>query len=96
MKQHTPTPWKVEVNERFRVEHGDIFPVKGATGRPVCVVPGQIGDEDSANAAFIVQACNSHAALVEALEAVNSMDLTKAPSHALVSKVRAALKLAGA
>ena len=62
---HTPTPWATEGS----------FVIHPASGMTVadCQLhrdtPEEKG-EDNANAAFIVRACNSHAALVEALKAI--------------------------
>lgn len=80
--EHTPTPWKYEYVDRNRAV---ISAPKGANhvyclfgefvGPPdfekqtqlvTCTISHQ---EAEANAAFIVRAVNSHAALVEALEA---------------------------
>lgn len=70
MGEHTPTPWRIEVVE------------SSSSGDPVeLIVCGtdweiaqiELGEEDNlcrANAAFIVKACNSHDALVKALEAI--------------------------
>jgi hypothetical protein len=61
--QHTPTPWVIDPS-------GSSINAGDALGR----IADMKGDyiwpsEDKANAAFIVQACNSHQALVDALEA---------------------------
>ena len=53
MSNHTPTPWKVD--------HGSVYTIDG---KPVT---GSFATERDANAHFIVQACNSHDALVDAL-----------------------------
>jgi hypothetical protein len=67
MSQHTPTPWTAT------------FPITAAGKRDAWVISGgrrsialmpDTADmqNDEANAAFIVRACNSHDALVKALE----------------------------
>lgn len=61
---HTPTPWHVieEDNCTFSIMHT-------GSGQWIATVHG--GREyDEQDAAFIVRACNSHAALVGALEAL--------------------------
>lgn len=74
MSEHTPTPWYFfELDRRpdgcgyIRVEtdnfeishHGDM---------------GRSREENLANAAFIVKACNSHDALVKALEDIRELE----------------------
>ena len=76
MSDHTPTPWKYEAPQgAFGHE------VVGAS-RLVCQMSHHPGrqDEAVANAAFIVRACNSHSALVEALEYVRD-NLCGLPVH---------------
>lgn len=66
MSGHTPTPWRVTRDER-----GEIIRAVDDTGRPIASM-WLNGDDAEANAAFIVEAVNSHAALkarIEALEA---------------------------
>jgi hypothetical protein len=66
MTEHTPTPWAVEdtgcgieiVSGNFVV--AEILPADGKDPT----------DQDRANAAFIVRACNAHDELVRALEAI--------------------------
>ena len=66
---HTPTPWKIiplhesEVGSPHLLEIG----VKDYNGRVLASVDSGT-DEDNANAAYIVQAVNSHEDMVEALE----------------------------
>ena len=71
----TPTPWHVEEQTNsvgqllyFSVEHPD-GPYRGTVCNvfPAEHIGGITESEARANAAFIVRACNSHAALVEAL-----------------------------
>ena len=54
----TPLPW--------RVAYLDAPDIKGADGRVVACVSELSAEQNEANAAFIVTACNSHAALLEA------------------------------
>lgn len=71
---HTPTPYSAEPYRR-----GDLtgFLVRSAIPMQAgelgqVVAECRFGLNTEANAAFIVRACNSHAALVAALEAVTS------------------------
>ena len=76
MSKHTPGPWRLE----DWVDAGNGARVMAADGGPVCRVDGatawagvagtgvRTSRERDANAAFIVQACNSHDELLEALE----------------------------
>lgn len=64
-QNHTPTPWIVsspDAGETITILHdqGDGY------GVAVCSMD-TTNNRDEQNAAFIVRACNSHAALVEAL-----------------------------
>ena len=65
---HTPTPWKLITGRQDRMTMGwspsALVGVFNA-GYDTKIKAGQA--EEEANAAFIVQAVNSHAALVEAL-----------------------------
>lgn len=60
---HTPTPWKIvngtEIISLDELNVADAYPTEDR-------LPGR--ETGEADAAFIVSACNSHAALVEALE----------------------------
>jgi hypothetical protein len=100
---HTPTPWFVAYRE-------DGTPIIDAEYQPhglVCELAKQYPQDDGvrsldaeqANAAFIVRACNSHAALVEALEEIQRT----ADAHPMIRlahyvenwpKIRAALDAA--
>lgn len=69
MHTATPLPWTLSEN---RIAPWKTF-IEGANGRPVAdtVYPLAKPDwhtEDEANAAFIVQACNSYDAMKEAIE----------------------------
>ena len=66
--QHTPTPWTTE-----RLVPNTVLAAHGVFGGPLSraiadvgllVRPGLGTEEDAANAAFIVLACNSHDALL--------------------------------
>jgi hypothetical protein len=66
MTEHTPTPWRVQAGsgnseEAFTITTSD---------RVIASVAGEGYANRQANAAFIVRAANSHAALVAALRAV--------------------------
>lgn len=71
MAEHTPTPWRAiePDNSNYLLE------IVGTNVRGneelVCRPPGR---KRNANAAFIVKACNSHDALVKALEEIAAMD----------------------
>ena len=63
-RKHTPVPWFVDT-EHFET------PVIQASGRGNIATTGEAGDGGCVpNARFIVQACNAHEKLVEALEAL--------------------------
>lgn len=70
--KHTPTPWTHEEvrtasGRAFRIGAGDILKPTGGA----CIIYDDYPsgpNERSANAALIVRAVNSHAAMVEALE----------------------------
>lgn len=71
--KHTPTPWyKVqEFANRWAIEYrkDGFVPLSLAKITITCCeVSGGKDEENSANAAFIVRACNSHDDLVAALE----------------------------
>lgn len=62
--QHTPLPWYTETDV-------DILDANGMTVCSTLEPESNVATQaDYDNAAFIVKACNSHAALVEALEAL--------------------------
>jgi hypothetical protein len=70
--KHTPTPWRIKYGHPCV-----ILPMNEQNARRAaiaqCALSHGLGDarlEDEANADFIVRACNSHDALVEALSAV--------------------------
>jgi len=74
--QHTPTPWAYRPNEFddwgwIRAANGDLVAVAKAspwlTAEDFTLFREIKSDPAIANAAFIVRACNSHDALVEAL-----------------------------
>jgi len=107
--EHTPVPWKVVDRWKIVRDAGHPLPrlIVETTISGECEV--YQGNADEANAAFIVQAVNSHEALVEALDC----DLLELAAETLgrevglpangivmalrgkVAKERAALKLAG-
>lgn len=59
--QHTPTPWHIGMKPG-----PIIYGPQGEQVAPLCV-PMLPEFENTANAQFIVQACNAHAGLVEAV-----------------------------
>ncbi len=65
---HSPLPWKliesVDLDNRIR----------DATDYWICDVGYSHNETDTANAAFIVRACNSHADLLEALKRLIEAD----------------------
>lgn len=80
--QHTPTPWKLTEPDRIEQEGFGM----------ICTTRGD-NWQAPANAAFIVRACNSHDALVKALERTvllleNSSGLKCRKSRALLEEVR--------
>ena len=97
--EHTKTPWKVgEYNEDY--EEINILCVSDGYTYHAANVPvfqGAPSDEQKANAAFIVKACNCHDALVEALDmaltAINNRELVTNWSP-VIAKARAALEAA--
>lgn len=72
---HTPGPWFVRNMSDTFAEKFTIEKVTDGLRSVICqlndtwVCPEHGGTGSDANAAFIVRACNSHAALVEALKA---------------------------
>ena len=87
---HTPTPWhiiKVPLSQRVA------YQVRPEKGLPV------IETSHEANATFIVKACNSHEALVEACKALEQFETTPDKdvvtiSYKAIERARKALKLA--
>jgi hypothetical protein len=92
--KHTPTPWDWSVGVIYaRFEAGEI--IAATDGTPFAAMDGAT---QSANAAYIVRACNSHAALVEALkECADRLELHAKHTEDLVAHMKAckALALAG-
>ena len=90
MSQHTPTitPWQAnESTASWLIETDEVFIASVGSS-------GLTDEENAANAAFIVRACNSHATLVKALEAVERAWNHDGTMIEAESAVRAALKLA--
>jgi len=101
MATHTPTPW------HFNAKRFTICSIECGNEKPVAVlqtVNNAVARNEtlSANAAFIVRACNSHAALVEALSAMycagfwTADELPNLPDHQrkAITAARAALTAA--
>ena len=83
---HTPTPWRIDP------EIGNYVITDNGKGIAAC--PAPLSDD---NAAFIVRACNSHAALVAALEQVCFVLTDEYGANATwpcIAQARAALALA--
>ena len=113
---HTPTPWNVEYSPdaRFGAPMADANSTAraklttiragyvNARERPLVLADAFIQNAD--DTAFIVQACNSHDALVDALEAIRNAYAGELLSRGIphknillnvcLSKAEAALKLA--
>lgn len=72
MAEHTPTPWHTgsTINTELVMGFRDNVEVVISESDPEIDMPL---DEASANAAFIVKACNSHDALVKALNGMVEM-----------------------
>ena len=77
--QHTPVPWSIKCQEDLDPEgNGYIWAIKGKrlseeknlNGGWKHYVQNPAVANSEANAEFIIRACNSHDALLEALEAV--------------------------
>lgn len=68
----SPLPWKAEVREIYDSNGTNLTMISGWT-KPA--------SEDTANAALIVRAVNSHAQLVAALETLVNIVGTVAPTH---------------
>ena len=73
--QHTPTPWvatyRKHVDEWWIGAKNTDAVLKLPISQMTCAIKAMSGNsqqEAAANAAFIVRACNAHAALVQALE----------------------------
>ena len=62
---HTPTPW---IAEGYAGGPYEIWPAPGNARLTRIARTQDVTPEDQANAAFIVRACNSHDALLAALE----------------------------
>lgn len=92
---HTPTPWHLHNSETIDGPKGEWI----ATVKPI--LPGARLGEAAANAALIVRAVNSHAALVEALSEVLALYdcggdfyIPYDVATKRLGRIRAALKLA--
>jgi hypothetical protein len=88
-KQHTPTPWHVTKWIQTTVVHSE-------KNLAICSLSNK---HKNANAEFIVLACNSHAALLEACKLANTylqhLDGTNASDDlVIIEKLRAAIALA--
>lgn len=64
---HTPTPWRYTIDLSLADEASAIVTAPDGSTVAIVVANGDAALSAAANAAFIVRACNSHDALVEAL-----------------------------
>lgn len=67
---HTKTPWGIK---RFDCPENVNCAVIGSENFDTCLAPSRC-DEERANAAFIVKACNSFYIMKEALEKIQKLD----------------------
>ena len=79
--QHTPTPWSIgglssNPGEGHVIESDSADRTIAWTANSYCASNDEeyISQEDEANADFIIQACNSHDALVEVLETLMALE----------------------
>jgi hypothetical protein len=89
MSEHTPTPWIVDATK-----FGPKIYETGRDADAICQLFDKNGIafiSDVANAAFIVRACNSHDALVKALEEIAGESGKKYPSSIPISVAKRAL-----
>ena len=69
--KHTPTPWETEINFEGKTLLKTTFKRINADDLiAVMLEKSAIGESSEANAAFIARACNSHDALISALQGV--------------------------
>ena len=73
--KHTPTPWKfISAKANQAAGAPVIHAIRSVDGRHTIVDLGTLyTDEQKANAAFIVTACNAHAELLAALKGMLDM-----------------------
>lgn len=100
MSEHTPTPWYSSPATGIEGETLFLYIHQGKGGEFTYTLASTCSADtlglQKANAAFIVRACKSHEALVEALEAIVKADESGSLDDVLFENARAALKLAGA
>ena len=99
---HTPGPFHWEIESQ---DHRTLTLMAGAPYRTLAYVrfptynptrPNEITSKDKANARFIVQACNSHEELLEALREIDDICMGKLPLTAQIKEIaRAAIAKAG-
>lgn len=78
MNKHTPTPWHIEYDH----DDDSYLEINDGKNEAITTVhPGGLRPipEDIANACLIIQACNSHAALLAACE--DSLSLLKSEGY---------------
>jgi hypothetical protein len=66
---HTPLPWWIDDDGFIAAGSGDDYQT---VADPHCRPTADYGDENGANAAFIIRACNSHYQLLDTLDFVRS------------------------
>lgn len=92
---HTPLPWQVigsdpsEGFDCFWIKGQPSPMLRGFTQEIGCINGSQLSAEPSANAAFIVRACNSHYQLVDSLRAMQARECRSWCSEALNEHTRA-------
>ena len=91
---HTPTPWK---QRPIKLDGYTAYADIGTDTHLAATAYGNTEEKALANAAFIVQACNSHEALINALELADAWmgngQLCITPANVVQEKIQAALKL---
>ncbi len=111
MNKHTPTPWQAQpplenedglaiIGLQLDEDGTPLFTPTNGLVAVTCQSPVEFDEGDytraAANAAFIVRACNSHDALLEALEALTEIvdDQLGGDFPEPLAKARAAIALA--
>lgn len=93
---HTPTPWNLGYTGRCILREIPGM-CDGEDGYAVAITSAHsllAPSEARANAAFIVRACNSHDALVKALEEIAALDAPRTDLIGAVKRVRHIAKCA--
>lgn len=91
MTEHTKTPWYTMNSEG----QGMMASYDESTQSATIAITYDHGNMDAqANAAFIVQACNAHDALVEALERIAAIRIKEAPEDLIETLLDMAITIA--